>query len=180
MAYLPQFGFGAMDPNSGTYEDVNCPFYCWAAGNVLDMEFFGNHCWPCHNICPPSQPWDTTNLVCSGSPKAQGSLPAISPSGDGSGCPAGTAWNASGWPVRNHRAELPKHSDVCGHRTNRTSRGCGHSEEMITFLTRPTFKQAQAVKSLQTDGTARKRTPEATTHDLTIICDFGVHRSSPP
>ena len=24
---------------------------------------------------------------------------------------------------------------------------------MITFLTRPTFKQAQAVKSLQTDGT---------------------------
>lgn len=95
MAYLPQFGFGAVDPNSGTYQDVNCPFYCWAAGNVLDMELFGNHCWPCHNICPPSQPWDTTNLVCSGSPQTQGSLPAISPSGDGSGCPAGTAWNAA-------------------------------------------------------------------------------------
>jgi hypothetical protein len=93
MSYV-RSGFGAVDPNAGTYEDPNCPLYCWVAGNALDMETFGQHCWPCHNVCPPGQNWDTTALACSGSAPNPYAIGTTTPQG-GTNCPQGQTWNAN-------------------------------------------------------------------------------------
>lgn len=95
MSYVNQ-GLGAVDPNAGTYEDPNCPFYCWSVGNLLDMELFGQNCWPCHNVCPPGQSWDTTNNVCSGTPASSNALAIPTTTAGGSlTCPEGQSWNAN-------------------------------------------------------------------------------------
>ena len=90
-------GFGAVSSTAGTYQDPNCPTSCWIFGNVLDMEILGQERWPCHNICPPGQSWDTVNLVCSGSPAATSPEAIPTSAGDGSSnpCPTGQSWNAA-------------------------------------------------------------------------------------
>jgi hypothetical protein len=94
MAYLSR-GFGAVDPNAGTYADPNCPLYCWMAGNIVDQEIFGNRCWPCHNVCPPNTGWDPNTLGCdtagAGAPEAIPTTSGDSPNP----CPDGQVWNTS-------------------------------------------------------------------------------------
>jgi hypothetical protein len=88
-------GFGATSPTAGTYQDPNCPFSCWALGNILDMQVLGQQCWPCHNVCPPGQGWDLNNLVCSGSPSATNPevVPTTAGAPSDNPCPSGQAWS---------------------------------------------------------------------------------------
>ena len=55
------------NPDAGTFEDVNCPFWCWLLGNGIDTAVSAA-CFPCGNVCPAGTIWDTTNYVCSATP----------------------------------------------------------------------------------------------------------------
>jgi hypothetical protein len=86
------------NPSAGTYSDINCPNSCYVAGNVLDMMFLGQQCWPCHNVCPSGYCWDTTALQCSANPTGQNT--AVPPTIDDTPPPAPipppdctSAWN---------------------------------------------------------------------------------------
>src|SRR5579872_4747239 len=76
----------AVNPNpyAGTYSDISCPTSCWLLGNGLDMSILGQECWPCHNICPTGQKWDTTALACSANPQSEAA--------PNTGCPSFCSW----------------------------------------------------------------------------------------
>lgn len=87
---LSRRGFGQTGPNlanpyAGTFQDVNCPSWCFVLGNGVDNLFAA--CTPCYSVCPAGQIWDTTNDVCSANPVSSNSAPADE--ANPSSCPSG-------------------------------------------------------------------------------------------
>jgi hypothetical protein len=64
----PVQGPNLSNPDAGTFMDVNCPWWCYVLGNGIDTAV-SSACFPCGNICPAGTIWDTTNYVCSATPK---------------------------------------------------------------------------------------------------------------
>jgi len=87
-------GTGPTGTTAGTFADPNCPFSCWVFGNILDTEVLGQECWPCGNVCPSGQSWDTTNLVCSANPATTNPEAIASTPGGSGNCPTGQTWNS--------------------------------------------------------------------------------------
>jgi hypothetical protein len=75
----PVTGPNLANPDAGTFMDVNCPWWCWVLGNGIDTAVSAA-CFPCGNICPSGTIWDTTNYVCSATPKTSNtSTPSTGP-----------------------------------------------------------------------------------------------------
>lgn len=76
----------------GTDCDPNCPSWCAFVPLSSDMSL---SCWPCSNVCPTGQQWDTTNLKCSATPTTTGDSGTFSSS---TGVPAAVPTAPQGCP----------------------------------------------------------------------------------